>query len=208
VQQQPADVLRISIMPFLARELVMPRIADLRARFPRVEVRVEANIGQSALESGQVHAALQVAEGPLPGLECTRLGRMTAAPVCSPELADAIHTNEDLARMPLIGLRGYPVLEIARRAGIHFDPVRVLPCDSYSESLRAAARGLGIALALFPITNSWVASERLVAPLPVRLDIREACYLLYAAGESDRPGLCELREWIEESYAELPTMPA
>ncbi len=209
LQRTSSKVLRVSMMPFIAYDLAIPRMPDFRARCPGVELHVEASMALADLVSQQVDAAVRIGTGPWPGLQSHHLGDLLATPVCSPEMAREIRSMADLHARPLICIRSRREQTIDKwghpTTGADAGPV--LTFESYFETIRAAEEGYGYAEGLFPITTGRVLSGRLAVPLAVRVPISEALYLVHQPGDESRPGMSELHAWLAASVVELPQLP-
>lgn len=67
--------------------------------------------------------------------------------------------------------------------------------DHRSATIQAAAHGAGVAVGLFPLSNSWVRNKRLVTPLPFR---QSGLFyqLVYRPEDKNREELAQLRAWL------------
>ena len=82
---------------------------------------------------------------------------------------------------------------------------RIKTFDSYLSTLQAAAHGLGVALALFPISSAWVHDGRLVAPLKIRVPAA-GYHLVYRPGDDKRSDIAALKAWVTQCFATLPAL--
>jgi LysR family glycine cleavage system transcriptional activator len=65
-------------------------------------------------------------------------------------------------------------------------------------SLEAASQKLGVALALRPLVDADIASERLCAPFDIEIRPESAYYLVCPEVIADRPAVAAFRKWLLE----------
>jgi LysR family glycine cleavage system transcriptional activator len=65
-------------------------------------------------------------------------------------------------------------------------------------SLEAASQKLGVALALRPLVDADIASERLCAPFEIEVKPPSAYYLVCPEVIADRPAVVAFRKWLLE----------
>jgi DNA-binding transcriptional LysR family regulator len=86
-------------------------------------------------------------------------------------------------------------------------PGERLVFDSYFVTVRAAEKGLGIAVGLFPTTSSAVIEGRLVTPFPFRMRPRAKFHFLCKKSDASRAVFAALADWARARFAELPALP-
>ena len=79
--------------------------------------------------------------------------------------------------------------------------------DSYFASLRAAEKGLGIAVGLFPVTTGAVLDGRLVTPLALRTRVRAKFHFVCRKEDAARSPFVKLRDWSQARFASQPALP-
>jgi DNA-binding transcriptional LysR family regulator len=199
----------LSTADFIAYEFLLPRLSAFRARFPGLELSLDATSRIVDFATSDVDAAIRIADGPWPGLITDVIGDACVAPVCSPELAQVIRRTSQLSEHTLIELRGQE-----RRGWKAFmskqgarEPRNLLSFDGYLETMRAAEQGLGVAFGVFPMTSEWVASGRLAVPLPVRIPFAGKICFLHRRADARDPLYAELASWLRDEYTKLPSLP-
>jgi LysR family glycine cleavage system transcriptional activator len=209
-QRSAGRILRLSTADFIAYEFILPRLSAFRARFPGLELSLEATSRVVDFATSDVDAAIRIAEGPWHGLVSHAVGDALVAPVCSPALARTIRTIAQLRGQTLIEMRGQE-----RRGWKPFmskqgqrEPLKLLTFDTYLETMRAAEQGLGVAFGLFPMTMDWVGSGRLAVPLPLRLRFSGEISFVHRRTDARDPLFAELLAWLREQYAAMPALPA
>ena len=71
-------------------------------------------------------------------------------------------------------------------------------------SLEAASQKLGVALALRPLVNADIASQRLCAPFDIEVKPRSAYYLVCPEVIAERPAVAAFRKWLLEQAKNTP----
>ena len=202
-------ILRLATVDFLAHEFLIPRLTAFQKTFPSIELRIEASMKVVDLQSSELDAALRVRGRAGSGLTSIPIGPVVATPVCAPEIAKRLHAPRDLPRETLIEMRGAGTdiwVSYLKRHGSNED-VRVLTFEGYLETLTAAARGLGVAFGLFPMTSEWVLDGRIAVPFAMRMPIEGGVYLVHRANDPRAALLAEMAEWLREQYAAVPLLP-
>lgn len=209
-ERKTQRVLRLSAPDFVAYEFLLSRLSQFRARFPGLELSLEASARVVDFASNDVDAAIRVADGIWPSLVCLPLGDAQVTPVCAPQLARSIRSVAQLRRHPLIELRSQE-----RRGWRAFmkkqgqpEPEQVLCFDGYLEALRAAEQGLGVTFGIFPLATEWVRSGRLAVPLALRVPFQGKICFVYRKADGRDPLYGQLGAWLCEQFASLPALPA
>lgn len=210
LQTRARRPLRLSTLPFVAYEVLIPALPRLRELHPKLDLRLETSLSPVDLARGDADLAIRIGRGPYPGLARETLADATGGLVCAPSLLTARGTlrasavrETYLLLLPSLEKR---VRERLTKAGLgEWLPERDLVLDGFLATLRAAERGLGVAVGVFPVARPWIESGRLVAPLDARFPLPERFHLLTREGERDRPGVAAVREWVREAFRALTT---
>jgi LysR family glycine cleavage system transcriptional activator len=216
-----ADLL-ITAPPVFTARWLMPRLADFARREPKIELRVFASskmVDAGALDSPTLVSGLDLREdasgveihlggGNYPGYRADRLFGVSMTAVANPELVKAdppIREPADLARHVLLhddamelvagGNAWQRWLDYAG-AGERVDASRGPRFSSNILSLEAASQKLGVALALKPLVDSDLASNRLCAPFDIEMKPQSAYYLVCPEVIADRPAVAAFRKWL------------
>lgn len=202
-------VLRITMAPLVAHAFLVPRLAEFQRRFPDVSLHLETSTQLVDLSRGAFDAAIRVGDGRWPGLTARMFGSIETAPVCAPSLASQIRRPADLSAHTLITVHGQErchepfltgELTLARAK-------RILSFDSCFDALRAAEKGLGVAIGIFPVATEWVLDRRLSVPLPLREMLPGSAFLVHREADEARFPLRRIADWLKDQYAALPELP-
>jgi DNA-binding transcriptional LysR family regulator len=206
-------VLRLSMVPMVAHELVIPALAGFQQAYPHLDLRLETSMALADFQRDPVDAALRIGEGDWPGLDVLHLADCHGTVVASPELARRmpLQSLDDLRHHTLIHAR-YSTADwdkAAERIGMkRFERKADLVLDTDMGALRAAEQGLGLALCLLPQAHAWLAQGRLVALLPA-MDMPAKHYFVFRRDDVRRAELMLVYEWVKARFAEvaLPMLP-
>lgn len=204
-QQRP--VLRVSMIPFIAHELILPRLQEFQRLNPEVDLRIETSMSLVDFAMEPIDAALRLGKGPWPGLASFPLCDTTATLVGSPELVQRqpLSSLEDLSSHTLIHSRREQDdwQQVALRAGIELmEGQKALILDDYFSAMQAAANGIGLAIAVLPVTNRWIRDGRLAQatpPMPTDLSFQFVC----RREKSDEPEIRAFYQWVSTLFDEV-----
>jgi LysR family glycine cleavage system transcriptional activator len=202
------SVLRVNIIPFIANEVVIPALHTFQEQYPDIELRIETSPNTLDLDIEEIDMAVLVGNGKWPGFTSEKLRDIVATPVCSPALANQFNWKslQDLSGQTFIKVSNNPDhwQFLAEAAGLK-EPVpgNELVFDNYYAAMSAAQRNLGIALGFFPLTTSWVAAGRLVAPLGDRATVPDAHYVLCRNTSYKRQECQAFSQWMKKRFARL-----
>src|SRR5688500_11185008 len=209
----------ITAPPVFTARWLMPRLADFAKREPKVELRVFASskmvdagaldstslVGDLDLRTESSAVQIHLGAGQYPGHRADRLFGVSMAAVANPELATDLKNPEDLARHTLLHDDAMEIVaggnawrKWLEAAGVadRVDADRGPRFSSNILSLEAASQKLGVALALRPLVDADIASERLCAPFDIEVKPQSAYYLVSPEVIADRPAVAAFRKWL------------
>ncbi|MCP5163034.1 MAG: LysR family transcriptional regulator [Hahellaceae bacterium] len=193
---------------FVAQEMIMPHYLEFSECVAKKELRVEARMSFVDFDLEQVDAAIRFGDGQWPELARRRLCRGYVAPVCSPGYAQKhrFTSPQDLSQHRLI--YAHPVISgwASYFTADETPPPQTIICDSYMASLKAAANGLGVALAIFPTTHSWIRRGELVMPFPFQIDTNKSFWLVSPHSTAKNPEMDRLYIWLQQLFDSLPEL--
>lgn len=199
--------LRITLLPFFASEMFIPRLAEFTETHSGVALRVDTAEAGAAHPAGSDASILLLPEPPAD--VCAHpLFSLNLVPACSPALAAGLDLDDPdvLLKQTLIVHKSRPNAwqrwfeNAALR--IHEQPA-VIHLDSMFAVARAAERGLGVALVPVPLSNSWFASGALIEASPVALETSDRYYFVYRAEAKASAQVLALRDWVVATFAQL-----
>lgn len=189
---------------FVAQELLMPNYLKFSEYAPGVELRVETRMSYVDFDRETLDAAIRFGDGHWPQLNSHCLSRSWLAPVCSAEYLkqNPIGHLSQLHEHRLI----YASPEMAEW-GSHFYGDEIenkyppIICDSYIAALKAAESGQGVALGIFPITQSWLKEKRLVLVEEIKIDVGKGYYLVWPKTGLPEETVQALLKWTQSIFS-------
>ena len=157
-----ADTVTISVTPTFATKLLIPRLAELGAAVPGVELRTLASEVIADFDRDGVDIAVRLTRPPFPStLEARLLFRQDLVAVASPHLVGGMPLPLDAAR-----LRGLPLLHDAHDHWPMFlQATGKLPGAVFNQTtlaLDAALAGQGVAIVARAVVMADIAAGRLL----------------------------------------------
>lgn len=207
--QQPARPLKVSLMPPMASRVVLPNLADFRRTFPAVALHLDASLRPVDLAAGEADMAIRFGQPPWPGCQHEKLLDLYVLPVCPPQMAQThalAQHPEKLAELPLIEMSSRPDAwpRYFAMAGLGTpDVAQAYVVDDYPAAIEAAET-LGVALAVLPLEQPLLDSERLAAPWPAAGPLPEAVYAVVREDAQQREDVTLFLTWLKTQLALLP----
>ncbi len=196
--------LRVSAVPIFATHWLLPRLGQFLAAHPRIELKVDATPRLADMEAGLVDVALRYGDGTWAGLSAERIMKLSHTAVAAPALIRRlkIRSASDIARAPLIRVSPFGASwdDWAAGAGIARELVagkNGLQVDGMGPALRAAAHGLGVALAFTPLVDAELASGTL-ARIGPGVATRGDIWFVCRPRERGLPAVRALRRWLQQ----------
>ena len=204
VRERPADALTLSALPSFSSSWLMSRLPAFMACHPGLEFNLQTTSALVDFEREPVDAALRLGAGQWPGLTAEHLFDEWIAPVASPTLIARLGKPKlpELGRWPLLGeVSDNERWEqwFAAHGGAR--PKRYIATFSDAELLhKAAAEGIGVALARLILAKPLLDNGSLVALSAQRMPAGYGHYLVYPPRSAQHPPLLAFRSWL---HAEL-----
>jgi LysR family glycine cleavage system transcriptional activator len=211
-EQRSSHSVSVSTTPSFAVRWLLPRLPALQRSYPRLEVSVV--VDQRLDEPGSFSAdlAIRTGRGPWPALLAEPLMDESLYPLMSPALWRQSGRPKDpaeLCRMRLLHDRDpntswqlwrqkYGPAALDVRRGPRFASADLL--------LRAAAQGLGVALARHRLAQEELASGALLRPFETRaLDLGIAYWIVRPKEGAPREAVKMLVAWLKRQAERTPT---
>ncbi|MEM6512606.1 MAG: LysR family transcriptional regulator [Pseudomonadota bacterium] len=206
-RNQARQSLNISVQPFFASELFVPRLPEFTNAHPEFDIRIDTSDESNEKVAGSADVSIRIFRSPPKGLYSHRLFPLRLIPVGSPEFKRSLRVTKRQvkSRFPLIVHEGRPKAwkDWERISGIR------LPEDSSQLRLasmiavaRAAERGLGAALVPVALSQSWLTSGSLVPLFDDALETRDAYYFACSLDNADKDSVNQLKQWVLHNFAD------
>ena len=202
---QPAagiSILRISTLHSLVYCWLLPRLKGFCDAYPHVRLEVDASTALARFDEGGPDLAIRYGPGHWPGLTAHHLMDDALFPVASPALPgiEDVRDAAQVARLPLVadmGLQGWrDCFQAAGIRGVALPAMHTF-CDS-TDAMRAAAHGIGAALARTYIAQPYLERGELVRLPGPALKARFAYYAVHPAHRPPAPAASLFLAWLKQ----------
>jgi len=194
-------IVRLHAPPFFASEMLLPRLASFSRAHAALDILIETSVPHPRAHPPEADLSVVVGTGPWEGLVVHRLFAQNFVPACSPALLASapIRSLDELGARTLIVDEGRRD-DWDRWAEAHrlsqLRPGQLLRLDTMSAVIRAAEKGLGVALVPSALSARRFNSGRLARLFDAELETQESYVLLARPQDAEREGVVELIRWI------------
>lgn len=203
----PRRSLRISVQPFFASELFVPRLPEFVARHPGIDISVDTSDESPEKHPVNADVSIRIFRTTPESLVSDRLFQLRLTPAGSPGFYDSIKVKAGriTSKFPLVvhasRTKAWRQWERSSRIRIpdHHDSVRL---DSMIAVARAAERGLGAALVPTQLSGAWFGAGSLVPLFEHELITGDAFYLVSKKDGNNRQETELFRAWVLQNFAE------
>jgi LysR family glycine cleavage system transcriptional activator len=199
------ETLRVRAPALFASELLIPRLEEFCAAHPSIDVQLDTRDPRPATHPPSADVSIVLAGAAPAGVRSTRLFSSPLTAVCAPQHAERVARlgREVFGTLPLIVDRNRPLAwnSWAEEVGLgRPEPRQLIEFDTMTAAVRAAERGLGIALVPVRLCQSWIRAGALVRVFGVELATPEAYYLVSRPRDAERPPVKALTGWALAQY--------
>ena len=200
IYQVSNPTLRISMIPFVAYEIVIPALHEFKSLHPNIELRIETSLSLIDFEREPVDGAIRFGNGDWPDLEVHTISPCHCVLVASPQYIEnnPIDNIRELSGHTLIYMQGsmndwQRTTEFLNGSTVEHNSRLVM--DSYLSAMRAAEEGLGVAIGQLPLISTWLETGRLVA-LNEPVMIPEQYYFVFKKNSFKKELLLDFYQWL------------
>ncbi len=198
--------LRLSVQPFFASELLVPRLSEFLEHYPDITVSVDTIDDDTGILDKSADCSIRLFEAPPGDAQHDRLFPLRLIPVGSPAVYDRIRvvSGRIVSDLTLIVHNARPKAwrRWQRSSGITLPRhARTVRLDSMIAVARAAEKGIGAALMPARMCSLWLESGTLVPLFDHELELKEAYFLVSRTGESPRADAEVFRQWMLRTFA-------
>jgi len=198
-------VLRLSVQPFFASELLVPRLSEFVAGNAEISITVDTTDGEADRHDKAADVSIRLFSSPPDDLITDRLFSLRLIPVGTPKFYDGI--NVVAGRID----SDFPILVHDTRpkawqrwqksSGIRLprNP-KIIRLNSMVSVARAAEQGLGAALMPAQLCSAWTQSGALTQLFDQELESDEAYYLTCAKDSAESSHIRTFREWVLQEF--------
>jgi DNA-binding transcriptional LysR family regulator len=165
-ERQTEGTVRLSVPPGLAEAFVAPALVRLRARYPRIQIELDATVRFVDLTRREADLAIRTRRPQAGDLVSVKIGERRWVPMLARDLARKRRPLADWGDLPWIGwgedLAGFPPAQwLARHV-----PAGAVVLRTSQVTTQMAAVQAGLGAALFPPAYARVANLRPVRAAP------------------------------------------
>ena len=201
--------LRIQLPAFFASELFLPRLGAFCDRYPQIDIGIDTHDPRPALHPANADVSILLRDAPPQGLQSVHLFALSLTAACSPAHLPAVARlgGGVFHELALIVHKPSPDAwaSWAQEVGLDApEPRSVLEFDTMHAVVRAAERGLGVALVPTAHCDAWFRSGTLARIFAVELSTADSYYLVNRPRDADRPDVHAFTAWMREQFPGSP----
>ncbi len=199
------STLSISVQPFFASEIFIPRLSDFTKDHPDIDIKVDTSDESAEKHPTTADVSIRVFRSAPTGYAADRLFPLRLIPAASPELRKKIVVDENSISgdVPLLVHDSRPTAwrQWSRSSGMAVPlDASTIRLDSMIAIARAAERGLGAALVPVQLSDAWFESGSLVPLSNHELLTRDAYYFVCRTEDADNATIQTLRKWVLQNF--------
>jgi LysR family glycine cleavage system transcriptional activator len=200
--------LRIQLPPFFASELFVPRLATFCTAHPDIDIQIDTSDPHPTLHRPTSDVSVILADGPPPGMNAAKLFSLKLAAVCAKEQApDVVRLGREVFRETALIVhrpRPFAWANWAQEVGLEApEPKNIIELDSMFAVVRAAERGIGVALVPTALCGAWFETGALVRIFSIELALSDTYYLVSRQKDAEKQEVKAVTEWALEEFRSL-----
>lgn len=197
--------LRVSVQPFFASELFVPRLADFRDAHPDLDIVVDTSDESVEKHPATADVSIRIFRSPPAGLVSHLLMPLRLIPAGSPRFYDKVQVRAGriVSDFPLILHESRPKAwrQWERSSGIALPGTApIMRLDSMIAVVRAAERSLGAALVPAGLSDAWFHSDTVVPLFEHELETDENYYVVCRTEDSGLPHVAAFIDWVLQEF--------
>lgn len=204
-EQYHSSTLRISMDPYTAHEVIIPRLHDFYKRHQAIELIIETSMRAEDLTNSHLDGAIRFGQPPWAACESQKICEAQCNFVASEEYLEShpFTAVEDFRHQTLLHTRRdiNDWQRVFDLSGFKGEPAKEFFFDSHSAALRAAEEGLGLALGIVPTINAALREGKFVAVSKQHFPMVEAFYLVSKVNDGKKKSYQALHRWLAEVFA-------
>ncbi len=199
------STLSISVQPFFASEVFIPRLPEFTRSHPDIDIKVDTSDESAEKHPATADVSIRVFRAPPAGFSSDRLFPLRLIPAASPQLRKKMVVTETSISgdVPLLLHDSRPGAwrQWSQSSGVEVPrDASIIRLDSMIAIARAAERGLGAALVPVQLSDAWFESGSLVPLSDHELLTRDAYYFVCRKDDADNETIRTLRHWVLQNF--------
>jgi LysR family glycine cleavage system transcriptional activator len=204
---------RVRLPPFFASELFVPRLESFFARHPGIDIQVDTVDPWPSEHPLSADVSIILTNVKPQGVKAVCLFPVTLAAVCAKDFAASVaRLGRDAFReTALIVQKARPFAwsHWANELGLDTpEPRNIIELDTMFSVVRAAERGIGIALVPEILCDAWFRSGALVRLFSLQLQTDDAYFLVSRLKDADKPEVTAITDWTLGQFYRKPELHA
>ena len=203
--------LRISVQPFFASEMFVPRLAEFTELHPQIDLRVDTSDESSEKLPPGADVSIRLFRSPPADVRSDLLLPLRLQPAGSPDFRDSVSATGKVisGEFPMIVHETRPTAwtEWSVAAGVRLPEVRkTIRLDSMIAVVKAAEQGLGAALVPMPLANDWFDDGSLVPLFDTELVVEDGYYIVCTRDRWADDHVRSLTNWVVDTFPQSRDM--
>lgn len=195
--------LRISVQPFFASEVFIPRLNEFTEANPDIDIRIDTN--DETTEKLPANADIAIRLFRTPPSDADLLFPLRLLPAGSPDFKKRLVVEKRViqSRFPMLvhNTRAKAWREWQEKTRISIpETAKVIRLDSMIAVSRAAERGIGAALVPATLSQSWFEAGALVPLFDQELVTDEGYYVVCSKEKAKQPHIKKLHDWVLQNF--------
>jgi len=197
--------LRVLLPPFFASELFIPRLTSFCAEHPEIDMQIDTRDPRPSIHPATADVSILLSDQVPQGLKTSRLFSLSLTAVCSKEHAPTVARlgSEVFREMALIvhKTRPFAWTSWAEELGLETpEPKNVIELDTMYAVVRAAERGIGVALVPSALCEAWFRSGTLVRIFSAELATNDTYFLVSRQKDAHKPEVKAITNWALQQF--------
>lgn len=197
--------LRVSLQPFFASELFMPKLADFRDANRNIDITLDTSDESTEKHPSSADVSIRIFKSAPANLIAHKLFPLRLIPAGSPDFYESVkvRAGKVISEFPLIQHESRPKAwrQWERSSGISLPRgTAITRMDSMIAVVRAAERSLGAALVPIGLSDAWFHADTLVPLFDHELVMQESYYLVYRPEDKDLPHVAAFTRWVLQKF--------
>jgi LysR family glycine cleavage system transcriptional activator len=197
--------LRISVQPFFASELFVPRLKDFRNAHPDLDITVDSSDESVEKHRATADVSIRIFRSPPADLVSHRLLPLRLIPAGSPRFYDQVEVRAGkiVSEFPLIVHESRPRAwrQWERSSGISLpNASSITRLDSMIAVVRAVERSIGAALVPAGVSDALFHSDTIVPLFEHELATDEEYYVVCRPEDAELPQVAAFIDWVLQEY--------
>jgi LysR family glycine cleavage system transcriptional activator len=202
---------RVRLPPFFASELFVPRLESFFALHPGIDIQVDTVDPWPSEHPLSADVSIVLTNTKPQGVKAVRLFPVTLAAVCARGFAASVARlgREAFRETALIVQKARPFAwsNWANELGLDTpEPRNIIELDTMFSVVRAAERGIGIALVPEILCDAWFRSGALVRLFSLQLETDDAYFLVSRLKDADKPEVTAITDWTLGQFCRQPEL--